>query len=587
MNIVIEGYLENFCKDFNYNNIEKETKFEHFVNYTVVSNEYDSTQFDIANIHTDKAIQGIDGIAIIINNRLCFSKEEIKTSIEFNNKLEVDFIFIQSKITDNFDGSEIDAFCRWVKTFFKFGTEFKGQKIKNFIDMAKYIYNINNNKYLKKGLPNIKLYYVCNGIWKDDINLISIIEENKKELRNLSLFQIINIIPCDANKLQQLFMRINTATEAHIEFSNNVILPTIERVDVAYSGFLPFPEFIKLIVDENNKLKSVFEDNIRGFLGIEDNPVNEAMEKTLNEKLFDQFCILNNGVTIVAEEIIGPGTNKTLKNYQIVNGCQTSNVLYHCKDIDGIDKVMVPVKIIGTTDPEIRINVTKSTNNQTKVSIEQLESLTNFQKELEEHYKAFFSNYDQEDRLFYERRKNQYKEQVINPLSIIDIENQIKDFVAMFIEKPYIVSGYYSKLLKSLGSEIFNNEHRKLPYICSALAYRKLIRLFNDRTIDDRLWRFRYHMVMLLKYFVTKQFPPRLESKKIDEYCNTIIETLRNNVKCRKVYLEIQNFLFSIDQEIKISGRKSSEKKMNTDIILERMRNSLFDKNPTLLDFIN
>lgn len=575
MNIIIQGYLDDFCNDFNFINIGTDTKFEHFVNYTIISNEYDSTQFDVSEIHTGKAAQGIDGVGIIVNNRLCFSVDEIKTSISFNNKLEVDFIFIQTKTSEKFKGTDIESFCRWVKTFFNFGTEFKTPKMKNFINMAKFIFS--NRKYFKKGLPNIKLYYACNGKWQDDENLTSIINENKKEIENISLFNSVEIITCDANKLQHLHMRINSPTEAEIEFQNRVILPTIKGVEVAYSGYLPFSEFKKLIIGDNNKIKPVFEDNIRGFLGTKDNPVNEAMEKTLTERKFDQFCILNNGVTIVAERIIGPGTIINITNYQIVNGCQTSNVLYKCKDIEGIEDVMVPVKIIGTSDPDIRVNVTRSTNNQTKVSIEQLESLTNFQKILEQYYNAYFNDLDPNDRIYYERRKNQYKEQVINPLNIIDVENQIKDFVAMFNEKPYIVSGYYSKLLKGLGNDIFSKEHYNIPYVCSSLAYVKLIRLFNDNTIDEKLWRFRYHMVMLIKYFVTRQFPPRLDSRKVEEYCKTIIDVLLNDQECRKKYIEIEQFLVSIDSDIKLTARKSPEKKITTDTILEKMREKLFD----------
>lgn len=576
MNIIIEGYLKDFCDNFNFKNISKEIQFEHFVNYTIVSNEYDSTQFNVNEIHTGSNAQGIDGISIIINNRICTSKEDVKQSIEFNKKLEVEFVFIQTKLSEKFEGSEIESFCRWTKTFFNFGTEFKTPQMKNFIEIANLIYQ--NSKYFKKDLPSIKLYYVCNGKWVNDENLRSIIDSNKYEIENLSLFSNVQLIPCDSTKLQKLYMKINSPLECEIAFQNKVILPQIEGIEVAYSGFLPFEEFIKLIVDENGKLKSVFEDNIRGFLGTEDNPVNEAMIKTLENKKFELFSILNNGVTIVAEKIIGPGANITITNYQIVNGCQTSNVLFMCKDFEGINKVMIPVKLIGTSDPDIRVNVTRSTNNQTKVSIEQLESLTDFQKELETYYIAYFKKNVTEDNLFYERRKNQYKEQVVNPLYIIDVENQIKVFVSMFNEKPYIVSGYYSKLLKGLGDEIFNKEHEKIPYVCSALAYVKLLKLFNDKSIDEKLWRFRYHMLMLVKYFITNEFPPSLDRKQSSNYSQKIIDVLLDDEKCRMQYNRVANFLFSIDDEIKIRNRKSSEKKSTTEIMLEKMREELFDK---------
>lgn len=576
MNIITQGNLNDFCKNFNFNNISETEKFEHFANYIIVCNEYDSSQFNILDLHTGIGTQGIDGVAIIVNNRICFSVDEIKESIEFNKKLDVEFIFIQSKTSEKFEGTELEGFCRWVKTFFSFGTEFKTPQMKKFIEMAKLIFE--NGRYFKKNLPSIKLYYVCNGKWNEDENLVSIINENKKEFDNLSLFSSVEIVPCDAKELQKMYIRINSPIEVEITFQDKVILPPIDGVEVAYSGFLPFSEFKKLIIDENGKLRNVFEDNIRGFLGTDDNPANESMRKTLEEKDFDQFCILNNGVTIVAEKIIGPGTKINIINYQIVNGCQTSNVLYMCRDINGIEKVMIPVKIISTSDQEIRVNVTRSTNNQTKVSIEQLESLTNFQKELELYYKAYFEKFEADNILYYERRKNQYKEQMLNPLNIIDVENQIKNFASMFNEKPYIVSGYYGKLLKGLGKEIFNDSHEKILYVCSSIAYIKLIRLFNDKTIDEKLWRFRYHMLMVVKYFITGSLPPRIESSKVTGYCQKIIDVLVDDEQCMDAYKEVEKFLLSIDSDIKISNRKSSEKKKTAEIILEKVRNLVLNK---------
>lgn len=173
MNIIIEGYLNDFCDNFNFKGISKETQFEHFVNYTIVSNEYDSTQFNVNEIHTGSNAQGIDGVAVIVNNRICISKDEVQQSIEFNKKLDVEFVFIQTKLSEKFEGSEIESFCRWTKTFFSFGTEFKTSQMKNFIEIAKSIFK--NSKFFKKNLPSLKLYYVCNGKWVDDSNLKSII----------------------------------------------------------------------------------------------------------------------------------------------------------------------------------------------------------------------------------------------------------------------------------------------------------------------------------------------------------------------------------------------------------------------------
>ena len=111
----------------------------------------------------------------------------------------------------------------------------------------------------------------------------------------------------------------------------------------------------------------------------------------------------------------------TLINYQIVNGCQTSNVLYECRNESDIDKVYVPVKIIETDNNKIQVEVTRATNNQTEVETEQLEALTEYQKELEQYYEALAKK--NANALYYERRANQYKKDRINPANIVNIEN--------------------------------------------------------------------------------------------------------------------------------------------------------------------
>ena len=61
-----------------------------------------------------------------------------------------------------------------------------------------------------------------------------------------------------------------------------------------------------------------------------------------------------------------------------------------------------------------------------KIETEQLEALTEYQKELEQYYGALAKK--NPDALYYERRANQYKKDRINPANIVNIENQIKDY---------------------------------------------------------------------------------------------------------------------------------------------------------------
>jgi hypothetical protein len=76
-----------------------------------------------------------------------------------------------------------------------------------------------------------------------------------------------------------------------------------------------------------------------------------------------------------------------LKDFQIVNGCQTSHVLFRNRAL--LQNVFVPIKIIVTADAEVTNLITKGTNRQTEVKVEAFESLNPFQKELEEFYGTF------------------------------------------------------------------------------------------------------------------------------------------------------------------------------------------------------
>lgn len=105
------------------------------------------------------------------------------------------------------------------------------------------------------------------------------------------------------------------------------------------------------MLDEEDNLVSVFEDNVRDFQGT-NNDVNNGIEKTLKNEDSDLFSVLNNGVTIVASSISTTGDNFTIRDYQIVNGCQTSNVLFNNRKGDYINNVNIPIKIIATDDDE-------------------------------------------------------------------------------------------------------------------------------------------------------------------------------------------------------------------------------------------
>jgi hypothetical protein len=577
MDTITRGFLNDFIERKGYKKLKESDQFEYFCNFCVVNKEFDSISFDEKLVSTGNSTQGIDGIAIIVNNKLCVNVGEIQQIMELNRVLTVSFVFIQSKISSSFSNEQIENFCRWTKNFFNEKANlFTTEEMRNFIEMREFIYQ--NTRFMKERNPNCKLYFCTTGKWEKDDNLISVFDSNKKEIEELELFQNVVIKPVDSKKLQELYRKTKEPVEATIKFERKVNIPTISEIEVAYSGLLPFSEFKKIIIDETGKMKSVFDDNIRDYLEQDNNPVNNDISNTIRSGLLEQFCILNNGVTIVAEEITGPGETITLSNYQIVNGCQTSNVLYENRLIDGIDKMHIPVKIIVTNNQAIKSQITRATNNQTAVNAVELEALTDFQRNLEDYYNALPKD---NFKLYYERRTNQYKSSDDIPLyKVINRESQIKSLAAMFLNNPQNVTGNYGRLIEKLGTEIFNPDHEFFAYYISSLSYFELEKLLNENKLLSKSKRFRYHILMVFRFLITKVVNPNLRDKgKTIRTCNEILNILKNDELRTEMFKSAAEIIESAELNIDFDDRKAVERKDTTDLMLEYLINTHLKNN--------
>jgi len=374
--------------------------------------------------------------------------------------------------------------------------------------------------------PHCRLYYVCTGKWVEDQNLKSIITSGQREIEAIGLFDEVNVSALGASEIQKLYHETKNKLSTTITFQNRVTLPDIAGVKEAYLGVVPFSEFIKLIQDENQTVHSIFDDNVRDFQG--ENPVNKKIKSTLESGKFELFCLLNNGVTVVASSLTPAANRFTLRDYQVVNGCQTSNVLHDCQRIPGIQAVSVPVKIIVTENDDIKTEITVATNSQTEVKTEELEALSAFQKKLELYYAAERNDIN----LYYERRSQQYNSLPgIKRTQIISIPIQIKAFAAMFLDSPHLVSGYYGTIVNRFKGKIFAIEHKYLPYYVSALCYFRIEQFFRSGEFSSEYKKARFQIMMLVKLMVIGNGNEQLNSNKIERECESLKRKLLNDVQ--------------------------------------------------------
>ncbi len=188
-----------------YNRMISLPNLRDFANHCIISKEYGSTSFDLGDIGTGKATQGIDGIAIIVNNKIVDSVEEIRDLIDLNKILNVKFVLIQSKSGNKFDNSDILNFFHWTNTYFcGDGSLFQTEEMKNFVELKEHIYSADNCKYMSKSNPVLSMYYVTTGNWMDDSNLVNVIDASKVQLNDTNLFLRVEFTPIGATQIQQV-----------------------------------------------------------------------------------------------------------------------------------------------------------------------------------------------------------------------------------------------------------------------------------------------------------------------------------------------------------------------------------------------
>lgn len=330
--------------------------------------------------------------------------------------------------------------------------------------------------------------------------------------------------------LKSIYKELKNKVDKQIIIEKYTTLPRIKDVKEAYIGILSCKEYLKLISNEEGELlKGLFYDNVRDFQG--DNPVNREVQETiLNDEIKESFVLLNNGVTIVAKSIDKTGDTFIIRDFQIVNGCQTSHILHANKEsLD--DSINLSLKLIVTNDEEATNRIIKATNRQTEVKVEAFLSLQPFQKKLEEFYNSFNDSVGTY-KLYYERRSRQYGSQDISSNNIVSITYQIKCFISMFLNEPHSTHRYYGELVKSYKDRMFVDRHSFIPYYFCCLVCHIFEHKIRYSEINKKYKKFRYHILMIIRLLLEKNENPTLsESQKTTKHYIGLLETIKDEKK--------------------------------------------------------
>ncbi|MDR6413245.1 UNVERIFIED_ORG: hypothetical protein ABIC62_006680 [Burkholderia sp. 1595] len=529
MDVVTSSLLKEFV---NSQKIAAETEaaqFEAFVNYITISDIYPE-EFDFTSVGTGEGEFGLDGIAIIVNDILVDDEEQLDDLVAHAPSLNVQFVFLQAKTSAGFDGGEMLKFYEAVDDFFDQNVKFKqNEKIQELQRVKNKIYEYASK--FTRGLPKVNLYYASTGTWTEDQNLCVMRNKALKRLDDRHIFSSCLFHPLDVGKVQKLYFQTKNSFKTTIQFQQSLALPEIPKVRESYIGLLPISEYAKVITDDEGLVRrKLFFDNIRDFQGETD--VNKSIAKTLTSDEHIEFPLRNNGVTIVTRKLQRVGSQFTLEDFQIVNGCQTSHVIAASKSENNA-ATLIPIKIIATEDEEVTRKVIIASNQQNRVDEDSFWALDPIQKAIE----IYFESKTDDLRLYYERRPGQFNTMPgIEKVRIITKDSLLKNYASIFLEQPNQVGRYYKDLTPLIGKEIFNPKHEVHSYYTAAYIAYRLEFMFRNRRLAPELKPFRFQLAMAARLIVEKQYGLEPEKKRSRAYCVKIDEVMSDVEEAQKVF---------------------------------------------------
>ena len=168
---------------------------------------------------------------------------------------------------------------------------------------------------------------------------------------------------------------------------------TVETFDFrrVLVGRMPVAELARLTDAYDNRL---FDRNIRRYLGLAGNRVNEAVAETLRDSARrPHFYFYNNGITITCSQFRHNALQREnwtvhVNDLQIVNGGQTARTVQqvhrkNAADIEGAD-VLVRIYELQADDAEVVDAITLATNSQNPVDLRDLKANHERQRALKE-----------------------------------------------------------------------------------------------------------------------------------------------------------------------------------------------------------
>ncbi|WP_053954666.1 AIPR family protein [Inediibacterium massiliense] len=586
--------LKAYKEKYELENLGETEVFERFANQTILT----SHQPDAFSIETDlidiisvggSEDMGIDGIAIKFNGVFITNKTDIQDLMQKNSKDNVEFIFIQSKYKRSFDSKEYGTFITGIKDFLNPQQYLPyNKKIELWLDLKNYI--LSDEVMVRwESNPSIRIYYIVMGEWNNSPHILARSEQFKEEIAKLHTYDSPNIRYIDSKSFKNICdENENTFTEV-LNIIDIFSLTEVNNVDNSSIILCYANEFIKMLMTEDGIIrKTLFIDNVRDYQG--DTMINNEIFETIKSDP-KSFILLNNGITVVCDTII-PGNRKiTIENPRIVNGCQTSNVLYHanCQGIN-ISDIALSIKLIATKSTKIINNVVRGTNKQNIVLDEVFEVTRDFHKELEEFINSMSTCNEQYfEKIYYERRSKQYADNpTIKAIQKINLRLISQDFISIFLFSPHLGHRHESKILDIYKNQVFVDGQSKYPYYITSLLHVEFEKIFKHKKIPKEYYPYKSHLMLITVLLLNGKAPNINKQKQIDQYCSDLFDKMRNtNTFFNATKLAVEKFNDVTKKWINLRGENYKYSIKDNSKFTELLLSQVLSNNDTTEDSLS
>lgn len=524
MHRIIQSHLNSFVQSQALGAEDEAAQFEKFVNFAVVSNVC-SGEFDVEDISTGLGEDGIDGIAVVVDEEVIISQEDASSVFQSNRRNhDVVICFTQAKRSEGFD---LGDFLKFKEAILRFASQSPYMSTEDVLKSAREVFDIVLSEVpkIRNGKPSLVARFVTTGNYQSPAALETAKNEFYEQLGELGLFADIDIQFLGRDQLTQLWVSTYSGTHASLELFSSAALPSIAGIDEAYLAVVKATDFVDnlLITPDGNLRTQVFEENVRSFLGLE-NPVNASIAATLEStEASSRFPVLNNGITLVSPDVTLQGNTLHLTNFQIVNGCQTSNVLFESRA--SLGDTMVNIKVVETQNEDVFSELVRATNSQSKVEDTQFLSLRPIIKKVEQ----YFNTYNDDNRLYFERRDKQYVGQNIPAARIFSLHNGAKYVAAMYCNRPELAARYPKTMYQELTETLFAEDVKEVVFYAACLTLYRFSMLVSNSTIPQNMKRFKWHILPLVRAIAGQKATEPLNSRSIERSAAAVIQKMAHH----------------------------------------------------------